>query len=115
MEATTTITAKAGETFTHSAYVLGESGHYDVEIGPRLTFRRTLVLFVKAGDRLMDAFGQPTVTVAKDPRVTARTVRLDFTRGDHQTFLPGEVLNVFVSSEDVRPVFQAGVTTEDAL
>lgn len=101
MEATSTITAPVGQTFTHSAWVQGDTAAYDVEVGPRLTFRRTLVLFVKAGDRLMDAFGQPTVTVARDPRVTARTVRLDFTRGDHQTFLPGEVLNVFVSSEPV--------------
>jgi hypothetical protein len=101
LEATSTITAPMGATFTHSAWVQGDThGVYDVEVGPRLTFRRTMARFVKKGDRLMDAFGQPSILVTgKSPTARVVTLHLDGTR--RETFLLGETLNVFVSSEEV--------------
>lgn len=118
MEATTTITAPEGATFTHSAYVYDDAtGRYSHEVGPRLTFRRTPAREVKAGDLLMDAFGQPSIAV-KSVKITKRTVQVTMgsdLMASHQTFLLSEVLNVFVSREDVRPVFVPGVTPESAL
>lgn len=100
-EATTTITAPLGATFTHSAWVEGTTpGVYDVEVGPRLTFRRTMARFVKKGDRLMDTFGRPSIlVVGKNP--TARVVVLYLEGGSRQSFPLSETLNVFVASEEV--------------
>jgi hypothetical protein len=100
LEATTTIDTPLGEAFTHSAWVEGDThGVYDVEVGPRLTFRRVKAEDVKVGDVLMDTFGQPTHAV-HGVRHTTRTVRLTMS-WDSRTFTRGEVLNVFVSSEEV--------------
>lgn len=66
MEATSTITAAEGETFTHSAYVYNsDTGHYDLEVGPRQTFRRVRADEVQPGDLLMDAFGSPSIVVQR--------------------------------------------------
>lgn len=102
-EATTTITAPLGSTFSHSAWVEGDTpGSYDVEVGPRLTFRRVLAGQVKKGDHLMDAFGRPSIEVT-GVRKSTRSVSLTFgdDRQARQSFGLVEVLNVFVSSEDV--------------
>lgn len=100
MEATTTIIATLGETFTHTAWVEGDTpGVYDVEVGPRLTFRRIKAEEIVPGTRLMDAFGQPSITVST-VKVTTRTVRVTYTGwGEvHDTFTRSEVLNAFVTS-----------------
>ena len=99
MEATTTITAPVGETFTHSAYVESTPGVYDVEVGPRLTFRRTLVGEIKAGDLLMDAFGQPSIAVLNVSHRRDGVRILDAWGGT--VYGPTEVLNVFVSRQEV--------------
>lgn len=100
MDAITTITAPVGETFTHSAWAEGDTpGVYDVEVGPRLTFRRTLVGDVEVGDLLMDAFGQPTIAVHG---VTHRRdgVRIVDAWGG-TVYGRTEVVNVFVGTEPV--------------
>lgn len=121
MEATTTITAAEGETFTHSAYVYNsDTGHYDIEVGPRQTFRRTAAENLQPGDLLMDAYGSPSLVVQR-VTLSARqaSVLLGSSLGGAATaidrFERAEVLSVHVSTVEVRPSFVPGVTPESAL
>lgn len=100
MEATTTITATAGQEFTHSAYVHNPAtDRYDLEVGPRQTFRRVRAAEVQAGDLLMDTFGAPSIAVQR-VTLSARQVSLLLGNGNQVTaidrFEHDDLVNVHV-------------------
>jgi hypothetical protein len=98
-EATSTIGTPVGETFTLSAWVTGTThGVYDVEVGPRTTYRRTPVVDLTPEDVLMDVFGSPTNLVTQ-VRVNAKSVTVRVQgAAEPQSFALTDVVNVYVDS-----------------